>query len=159
MMFPLLHTNRCVLSQITDADVTVLWEIFNDNLFSKFLPELSEVFVSQESLKTFIGSFDNYFDDGSGILWGIRLSDKLVGFIAIMDIPDHATLFYAMHPEYRNMRLMSESIDKVINFWTLNYPQIPLNTEVYRANSASLAILQHHNSIQVMLKYYGCNLY
>lgn len=152
MIFPLLQTNRCVLSQITDSDVTVLWEIFNDNLFSKFLPELSEVFVSQESLKTFIGTFNNYFEDGSGILWGIRLNDKLAGFIAIMDIPDHATLFYAMHPKYRNMRIMSEAIDEVINFCTLNYSQIPLNTEVYRANSASLAILQHHKSIQVMLK-------
>lgn len=152
MMFPLLHTNRCVLSQITCADVTLLWEIFNDNLFSKFLPELSDVFVSQESLKTFIGTFNNYFGDGSGILWGIRLNGKLVGFIAIMDIPDHATLFYAMHPEYRNMRIMSEAIDEVVNFWTLNYSQITLNTEVYRANSASLAILQHHKSIQVMLK-------
>ena len=152
MMFPLLHTNRCVLSQITDADVAVLLEIFNDNLFSKFLPELSEVFVSQESLKTFIGTFNNYFEDGSGFLWGIRSNDKLAGFIAIMDIPDHATLFYAMHPEYRNMRIMSEAIDEVINFWTLNYSQITLNTEVYRANSASLSILQHHKSIQVMLK-------
>ena len=152
MIFPLLHTNRCVLSQITDSDVTVLWEIFNDNLFSKFLPELSEVFVSQESLKTFIGTFNNYFEDGSGFLWGIRSNDKLAGFIAIMDIPDHATLFYAMHPEYRNIRIMSDAIDEVINFWTLVYPQIPLNTEVYRANSASLAILQHHKSIQVMLK-------
>ena len=152
MMFPLLYTNRCVLSQITCADVTILWEIFNDNLFSKFLPELSDVFVSQESLKTFIGTFNNYFEDGSGILWGIRLNDKLAGFIAIMDIPDNATLFYAMHPEYRNMRIMSEAIDEVVNFWTLNYSQIPLNTEVYRANSASLAILQHHKSIQVMLK-------
>ena len=152
MIFPLLHTNRCSLSQITDADVAVLWEIFNDNLFSKFLPELSEVFVSQESLKTFIGTFNNYFEDGSGILWGIRWNDKLAGFIAIMDISDHATLFYAMHPEYRNIRIMSDAIDEVINFWTLNYSQIPLNTEVYRANSASLAILQHHKSIQVMLK-------
>lgn len=152
MMFPLLHTNRCVLSQIKNADVTVLWEIFNDSLFSKFLPELSEVFVSQESLKTFIGTFNNYFEDGSGILWGIRLNGKLAGFIAIMDIPDHATLFYAMHPEYRNIRIMSEAIDEVINFWTLNYSKIPLNTEVYQANSASLAILQHHKSIQVMLK-------
>ena len=152
MMFPLLHTNRCVLSQITCADVTILWEIFNDNLFSKFLPELSDVFVSQESLKTFIGTFNNYFEDGSGILWGIRLNEKLVGFVAIMDIPDNATLFYAMHPEYRNMRIMSEAIDEVVIFWTLNYSQIPLNTEVYRANSASLAILQHHKSIQVMLK-------
>ena len=152
MMFPLLHTNRCVLSQITCADVTLLWEIFNDNLFSKFLPELSDVFVSQESLKTFIGTFNNYFEDGSGILWGIRLNGKLAGFIAIMDIPDHATLFYAMHPEYRNMRIMSEAIDEVVNFWTLNYSQITLNTEVYRANFDSLAILQHHKSIQVMLK-------
>lgn len=152
MMFPLLHTNRCSLSQITDADVAVLWEIFNDNLFLRFLPELSEVFVSQESLKTFIGSFDNYFDDGSGILWGIRLSDKLVGFIAIMDIPDHATLFYAMHPAYRNIRIMSEAIDEVVNFWTICYPLTILNTEVYQENHASLAILQHNKAINVMLK-------
>ena len=152
MIFPVLHTKRCVLSQISDADVTVLWEIFKDNLFSKFLPELSEVFGSQKSLKTFIESFNHYFDEESGILWGIRLNEKLTGFVAIIDIPDHATLIYAIHPEYRNMRIMSETIDEVTNFWTLNYSQIPLNTEVYRGNYASLAILQHHKTIQVMLK-------
>lgn len=152
MMLPLLHTNRCVLSQITDADVTVLWEIFNDNLFSKFLPELSEVFVSQESLKTFIGAFNNYFKDGSGILWGIRLNDKLAGFIAIMDIPDNATLFYAMHPDCRNKGIMSEVVAEVINYWSWSSPKIQLHTEVYRENSASLNILQHYKNIVVVLK-------
>jgi RimJ/RimL family protein N-acetyltransferase len=57
-----------------------------------------------------------------------------------------------MHPYYRNRGFMSDAIDEVISYWTHNFSNIQLCTEVYRENQASLNILQHHKNIKVILK-------
>ncbi|MCM1206143.1 MAG: GNAT family N-acetyltransferase [Firmicutes bacterium] len=137
---------------MTDDDASVLWEIFQDPLFLRFLSELAEVFKSPDSIRTFVESFNIYQAEDTGFLFGVRLRYKLVGFIGIMDIPESATLFYAMHPDYRNMRIMSDAIDTVLSYWSLNFANIQLHTEVYRENQASLNILQHYKNIKVILK-------
>lgn len=139
---PVLNTARCVLSAVTPADIPILRQILDDADTRRFLPELCEVFQTEESLKQFIYSFDSYLQQDEGILWGIRKEDTFIGFIAIMDIPDNPTLFYAMHPANRNQGLMKESLKVVIDYVREKNLFYKLQTEVYWDNNASIALLK-----------------
>ena len=139
---PVLHTAHCVLSAVTSADIPVLCLILDDTDTQRFLPELCDVLQTEESLKQFIASFDTYLQQDEGILWGIHKEDTFIGFIAIMDIPDNPTLFYAMHPAYRNQGLMKESLKVVIDYIRGKNLFYKLQTEVYWDNNASIALLK-----------------
>ena len=138
---PILHTTRCVLSAVTSADIPVLRQILDDADTQRFLPELCEVFQTEESLMQFIVSFDTYLHQDGGLLWGIHKGDTFIGFIAIMDIPDNPTLFYAMHPDYRNQGLMKESLKAVIDYVRGKNLFDKLQTEVYHQNVISWILL------------------
>ena len=139
---PVLYTARCVLSTVTSADILVLCQILDDADTRRFLPELCEVFQTEGSLKQFIASFDKYLQQNEGILWGIRKEDTFIGFIAIMDTPDNPTLFYAMHPAYRNQGLMKESLVKTEQYICENKVCQMISSEAYYENTISKKLLR-----------------
>lgn len=141
--FPTLHTERCTLSEITQCDIPVLRQILDDAETKRFLPELCEEFSTTESLQQFIASFDKYLLQDEGILWGIRKEDMLIGFIAIMDISSNPTLFYAMHPYYRNNGYMKECIKRTLHFLKKNDTIKNLQTEVFIDNFISRCLLNN----------------
>lgn len=139
---PTLNTNRCVLSAITLNDIPMLRQILDDTETKRFLPELCEAFQTEKSLRQLITSFDKYLIQNKGVLWGIRKDDNLIGFIAIIDIPTNSTLFYAMHPLYRNYGYTKEAVSKVARSFKEKHPKLSMHTEVYNDNYASISILQ-----------------
>lgn len=139
---PTLHTGRCSLSTVTQSDIPVLRQILDDTETQRFLPELCEEFQTLESLQKFVASFGKYLAQNEGILWGIRKDNTLIGFIAIMDIMTNLTLFYAMHPHYRNLGYAKEAVAEVVRYFKDKHPNLHLHTEVYNDNHASISILQ-----------------
>ena len=88
----------------------------------------------------FLSSFDAYAQNGDGFLWGIWKQSYLIGFVAIMDLSYDPTIFYAIHPEYRNKGYAKEVVaEVVVHYRTIS--KSPLHTEVYPFNLASLAVL------------------
>lgn len=138
---PELHTPRCVLKEITQTDTPVLRQIIDDELFQRFLPELYSLFKTPEGLQQFLNSFDNYLTKNEGILWGIRVANTLVGFVALMDLTFSPIIFYTIHPKYRNRGFAKESVKSVVDYYMDNVPYLHLRTEVYKDNIASLSIL------------------
>ena len=140
---PVQPTARCILTAVTQVDIPMLREILDDADTKRFLPELCEEFQTKESLQQFIISFDNYLAHDEGILWGIRLhlNPTLIGFIAIMDMPDNPTLFYAMHPLSRSCGYMKESLAAVIQNKQASGTCQTLQTEVYNNNVISTKLL------------------
>lgn len=138
---PVLHTDRCTLSAITQSDIPVLRGILDDSETQRFLPELCEEFQTEESLRKFVESFDKYIFQNEGILWGIRKDNTLIGFIAIMDMPDNPTIFYAMHPDFRNRRYMKECLTATMQFVKDCEACQGLQTEVYQDNIISRKLL------------------
>jgi len=99
---PILYTNRCRLDRITLHDVDMLRDIVENSQFRLFLPELYELVQKFDGMYKFLSSFDTYAQNGDGFLWGIWKQSYLIGFVAIMDMSYDPTIFYAVHPEYRN---------------------------------------------------------
>ena len=139
---PTLHTDRCTLSAVIQSDIPVLRQILDDSETQRFLPELCEEFQTAESLQQFVESFDKLQLHDEGILWGIRKDNVFIGFIAIMDITTNPTLFYAMHPHYRNQGYAKETLADAVKDFKKEHPNRALHTEVYKNNHASIAILQ-----------------
>ena len=111
---PLIQTSRCVLKTIDENSTPILQQIFNDETTKQFLSELNDLVCNTEGLRQLLKSFSCYTEENTGFLWGINYKNELIGFIAIMDIPDNTTLFYAMHPNYRLQGLMKECIKEVV---------------------------------------------
>lgn len=130
---------------ISNADIPILQEIFDDGATKYYLRELNELVFSKEGIRKFLDSFNCYVNRNEGILWGVYLNSELVGFIAIMDMPDNPTLFYAMHPNYRLQGIMKECIIEVTNFISKQTYCNFMQSEVYKDNDISINILQSAN--------------
>lgn len=137
---PILHSDRCVLNGITSSDIPTLRNIVEDKLFHQCLPELYDVLRGEHGIYQLLSSFQAYTQNGEGVLWGIRVQTILIGFVAIMDMPYDSTIFYAMHPEYRNKGYARESVAVAVAHYKL-MSATPLRTEVYPFNHDSLKIL------------------
>lgn len=139
---PTLYTAHCVLTSVTLKDLPKLRQVLDDADTQRFLPELCDLYKTEESLQQFIDAFDHYLQHEEGFLWGVRKDDVFIGFIAVMDIPASPTLFYALHPAYRHQGYTKESVSEVVTYCaSLNLP-ITLQTEVYKDNEPSLSILK-----------------
>ena len=137
---PILYTKRCKLDRITLHDLDMLRNIVEDSQFRLFMPELYEVIHDVEGMHRFMRSFDTYAQEREGFLWGIWKKTYLIGFVAIMDMSYVPTIFYAMHPEYRNKGYARESVAVAVAHYKL-MSATPLRTEVYPFNHDSLKIL------------------
>lgn len=137
---PTIYTNRCKLTRITLHDMDMLRDIIEDSQFRLFMPELYEVVHEVEGMHRFLRSFDNYALEGEGFLWGIWKNTYLIGFVAIIDMSYNPTIFYAIHPEFRSKGFAKEIVAEVVAYFS-TISKVPLHTEVYRSNRASLAVL------------------
>ena len=114
--FPMFKTPRCTLNRITDEDIPVMRQIFDDNLTRKFLPELMPLVRTNNGIQMILSAFDSYLAQNEGAIWGIRLGSILIGFVAFMDLSFNPTIFFATHPRYRMKGYMKESIVHTIRF-------------------------------------------
>lgn len=146
---PELKTQRCALNGITEEDFSAMHQIFDDQLSQQYLPELYELVAVQGGLQQMMSSFESYLSQDEGILWGIRVDNNLAGFIAVMDLSDNPTIFYAMHPEYRLKGYMKECIATIVNYLLVNGICDYLQTEVYEDNRLSINILSKNHFVVV----------
>ena len=84
--FPMFKTPRCTLNRITDEDIPVMRQIFDDKLTKKYLPELKSFVRTNEGIQQMLTSFDTLMCQDEGAIWGVRLGDVMIGFVAIMDL-------------------------------------------------------------------------
>lgn len=139
---PVLKSPRCVLNRITEEDIPVMRQIFNDKLTRKYLSELWTLVKTDEGIKQMLSSFYTFMEQDEGMIWGVRLNGDMIGFVAFMDLPFNPTVIYAMHPTYRSRGYMKESValtvQYVLGFGLCSYMQ----TEVHNDNVTSVGLLQ-----------------
>ena len=83
---PVLKSTRCILNRITEEDIPVMRQIFNDRLTRKFLSELWTLVKTDEGIKQMLSSFYTLMEQDEGMIWGVRLNGNLIGFVAFMDL-------------------------------------------------------------------------
>ena len=139
---PEINTKHCLLVRISEDEIPVLKEIFDDIETRKFLPELYELLDFDDGTAKFASIFDLYAQNDEGFLWGIKHRGLLIGFVAIMDFSCSPTLFYAMHRNYRSQGYMKESIREIILYLHKTKKCSYIQTEVYETNISSISLLK-----------------
>lgn len=139
---PTLQSEHCTLSSIAENDIAALRAIFSDADTQRYLPDLCDIAKTNNGIKQILKSFRTYLSKNEGILWGIRMHDTLIGFIATMDLSTDPTIFFAIHPKYRNQGYMQECVR--LATWYLFDAKLTseLHTEVDINNIASQRVLE-----------------
>ena len=138
---PKINTRHSVLTRISEDELCLLKEIFDDAETKRFLPELYELLDSPNGIFKFVSTFELYAQNGEGYLWGIKHRNELVGFVAVMDLLDAPALFYAMHPNHRLYGYMKDALQGVLDCLSSKTIRT-ISTDVYKENSISTTILQ-----------------
>ena len=139
---PTLHSEHCMLNEIEENDISGLRTIFSDADTQRYLPYLCDIAQTNEGIKQILKSFRPYLSKDEGILWGIRKHDTLIGFVATMDLSTNPTIFFAMHPKYRNQGYMQESVRLATQYICDTKLTNELHTEVDVNNIASQKVLE-----------------
>lgn len=148
---PVLKSPRCVLSCITEEDIPVLRQIFDDGLTRKYLSELWTLVETDEGIRQMLSSFNILMKKNEGLIWGARLNGKLIAFVAVMDLSCNPTIIYAMHPVYRFKGYMKECVAIVMDYLQDTGLCRTIQTEVYPDNCISQKILKDVGFIPLML--------
>lgn len=139
---PDINTKYSLLTHISENDMSILKEVFDDAEANRFLPELYELLDAPDGLQKFVSTFDLYAQNGEGYLWGIKHNGVLVGFIAVMDLSDVPAIFYAMHPNHRSRGYMKDALHGVIDYLGNTKTIRNITTEVYKDNNESIILLR-----------------
>ena len=139
---PVLISPRCILNGITEDDISAMRQIFDDELTRKYLSELWTLVETDEGIKQMLSFFNVLMKQNEALIWGVRLNDSLVAFVAFMDLSRNPTVIYAMHPAYRSKGYMKEcvalSVQYILGSGMCSYMQ----TEVHNDNVTSVRLLQ-----------------
>lgn len=140
--FPEIYARHSVLTRISESELDILKEIFDDADTRRFLPELYELLDYPDGLQNFIATFVYYSQNDEGYLWGIKHYDELVAFVAVMDLSAIPVLFYATHPNHRSHGYMKDALQSVLGYLSNQKAVRTISTDVYKENSISIALLQ-----------------
>ena len=140
--FPEINSRHSALARISESELDILKEIFEDVETRRFLSELYELLDSSNGIQKFVSTFDLYTRNDEGYLWGFKHCDELVGFVAVMDLSDIPVLFYAMHSNHRSRGYMKDALQSVLGYLSNQKAIRTISTDVYKENSISIALLQ-----------------
>lgn len=141
-VIPNVSTKYSLLTRVSEDDMSMLREVFEDVETRRFLPELYELLDTPAGLQKFASTFELYAQSGEGYLWGIRHNNELAGFVAVMDLSDIPVLFYAMHPSRRFCGYMKDALQSVLGYLSDQKAVRAISTDVYKENNISINILQ-----------------
>ena len=140
--FPEINTRHSALARISESELDILKEIFDDADTRRFLPELYDLLDYPDGLQNFIATFVYYSQNDEGYLWGIKHSAEFVGFIAVMDLSDDPALFYATHPNHRFRGYMKDALQSVLGYLSNQKAVRTISTDVYKGNNISINITE-----------------
>lgn len=152
--FPTLVSDKhkLELTEISEDDALMLREVMDNPECKHFLPDMYKPSRSRFGIERFIESFRTFLNENEGVLWGIKKHDTLIGFVATMDLSTNPTIFFAMHPKYRNQGYMQDSVRLATQYVYDAKLANELHTEVDAKNLASQKVLERCGYIKSDVK-------
>ena len=142
--FPVLHTERLELIEISQAHLHDVFRIFSNSAVTTFYNVVT--LKKAEEAQKFIDHFRNRFNEKAGIRWGIALkgTSTIIGTLGYNNFAKHhrANIGYDLLPEYWNKGYTTEALKAIIRF---GFDQLLINrieAEVMQGNIASEKALQ-----------------
>lgn len=117
--FPILQTDRLVLRRVSANDVDEIFALRSDRDTMQYIPR--PLAKTKEDALEYIQMIDKGVQDNHFIHWAICFKEnlKLVGTICLIrfEPEDFRTeVGYILSPDYRNIGVMSEALEAVIDY-------------------------------------------
>jgi ribosomal-protein-alanine N-acetyltransferase len=146
--FPVLHTTRLVLRQLTAADAGALQFFRSDTEFLRYIPRTPEPTLAQA--QQHIQVLDELLGRNEAITWGLSLPGQpaLLGTICFWNLqPAHyrAEVGYGLHPTYSRQGLMGEALGAVVQFGFETLKLHSIEAQLDPGNAASIRLLEKHH--------------
>ena len=146
--FPNLSTNRLKLRSFEKEDASSLFETRAFPKNSVFLDR--SPYKNRQEADAFIDKIMDGVKKNKWINWSITLKDnpRMVGSICLWNLDEEKAtgeLGYEMHPDFQGKGIMTESIDKIIEygFGKMNLKKI--EAVPHQDNAVSIRVLQKFN--------------
>jgi len=117
--FPVIETERLVLRRITNDDVNEVFELRSNPETMQYIPR-PLVKTTQDALDH-IAVIEEKIVLNEGINWGITLKNNskllgIIGFYRMQPENYRAEIGYMLLPEYHAKGIISEAVNRLINF-------------------------------------------
>jgi ribosomal-protein-alanine N-acetyltransferase len=149
--FPIIHTERLILREMTDKDLPEIFFQRSDPRMMKYVDRAPA--RSMDDAREFFTRIKAAQFANEGINWGITLKNepKLIGNIGIWRIEQEhhrAEIGYALHPEHQGKGIMHEALKAVLNYGFDTMKLHSVEANVNPENRASIKLLERNNFIK-----------
>ena len=150
--FPILKTERLLLRQVNVDDAETILDLRSNDEVMKYIPR--PYLKNREEALDLIAMFDDKIENGIGINWGITFLDKpekIIGIIGHYRMkPEHyrAEVGYMLFPEYNGQGIVSEALQKVVEYGFNNMKLHSIEAILDPANAASEKVLLKNGFIK-----------
>ncbi|MEC0130777.1 MULTISPECIES: GNAT family N-acetyltransferase [Paenibacillus] len=142
--FPVLQTERCTLRKATENDRYDIFELYSQEAVVKYMPFTP--FISVEDAIDEMKWYDKIFKEQSGLRWMIedRETQKVIGTCGFLNYEqDHhrVEIGYDLMPAFWGKGIMTEVVNRVMQFGFLNIRLNKIEARVEPKNEASLILM------------------
>jgi [ribosomal protein S5]-alanine N-acetyltransferase len=168
--FPLLHTPRLSLKEITEEHIPDLFRLFTDERVTEFYGVIP--LNKEADAGNIVSMLSRRYQENSGIRWGIFLKEGrgLIGNLGFNSFtPGHrSVIVFSLLPKFWNKGLMTEALRAIISYGFKELKVNRIEAEVMPGNVASEKVLQklrfrHEGLLQQWMlwdgKYNDINMY
>ncbi|MCB2378560.1 GNAT family N-acetyltransferase [Hymenobacter sp. BT635] len=149
--FPVLHTPRLTLRQLTPDDAPAMLFFRSDEEFLRYIPREKETTLAQA--QQHLRLLDKIWADNEGVTWAIsrRGQTELLGTICLWHLqPENyrAEVGYGLHPAHARQGLMAEALAAVVAYSFGPLGLHSLEAQVAPDNAASIRLLEKQGFVR-----------
>ncbi len=146
--FPQLTTERLLLRKIVKEDADRVLFLRSDASITKYIQRKKPENI--EDALAFITKITGQMNTGESVTWGIELIGKttIIGSICLWNFSENrktAEVGYELDPNYQQKGIMSEALQRVLNFGFNDLHLHKIEAFTHRNNVNSKKLLTHHH--------------
>ncbi len=149
--FPILTTDQLILREVEDGDVDEIFFLRSDKEIMKYIPRPPA--KTKKDALDHIEVLRKAKENQEGINWAItqKGNDTLIGIMGLFQINKRdfrAEIGYILHPGYQGKGIISEAIQRIIEFGFEHINLHTLTAIIDPRNIASEKVLQRANFVK-----------
>ena len=146
--FPVLVTERLILREFSEEDVSAVFEMYSRPDITQFLPDEPMRAIEEAEKRVF--DRINLFKNGWGCRWAVTFKDhpeEVIGSCGFFDVrigTQTVEIGFEVHPDHWRQGIMTEAVIAVLDYAFSNKGHKPINrieALIVPSNLRSLALL------------------